>query len=250
MFKSKSRPIVIPQSEHLRLVGAMAMLWGNENFGVPPVERNSMVAGMGLHDRGYGQFDNSAIGEMNEEEWQGIARQSFSIPSSDLIADTIIKYHIRRLASYSNTEERKALVAELSQEIDEQLRSHTLSKRVFDRMDRITELIDNISFTFCFDTPGSGEVSIFPQNGEDTEISVKYRVENGTIHVEPWPFSVSHYDGYIFAYPLDGYPERLDPLVLPYRLEMKEHLSPSIGTINKNASDIISEAFSDRSNSN
>ena len=58
---------MIPQSEHLRLVGAMAMLWGNENFDVPPVERNSMMAGMALHDRGYGVLDNSAIGEMAEE---------------------------------------------------------------------------------------------------------------------------------------------------------------------------------------
>jgi hypothetical protein len=221
MFKSKSRPVVIPQSEHLRLVGAMAMLWGNENFDVPPIERNSMVAGMGLHDRGYGQFDKSAIGEMGEEEWQGIARKSFSMPSSDIIADTIIKYHIRRLAGYSNTEERTALAAEFSQEIDEQLRSNTLSKSVFDRMDRITELTDNISFTFCFDAPGSGEVSIFPRNEEDMEMAVKFHVENGIIHTTPWPFSVDHYDGYILAYPLDGYPDRLDPFIHPYRLEMK-----------------------------
>ena len=221
MFKSKSRPIVIPQSEHLRLVGAMAMLWGNENFDVPPVERNSMVAGMALHDCGYGLLDNSAIGEMNEEEWLGIARRSFSIDSSDVVADTIIKYHVRRLASFSKTVERKVLAAEFSQAIDDQRKSHGLSKEVFDRIDRITELTDNISFTFCFDAPDSGEVSIFPQNGRDTEVSVKYRVENGTIHVEPWPFSVSHYEGYIFAYPLDGYPERLDPFVLSYRLERK-----------------------------
>ena len=32
MFKSKSRPFVIPQSEHLRLVGTLAMLWGKRNL--------------------------------------------------------------------------------------------------------------------------------------------------------------------------------------------------------------------------
>ena len=68
MFKSRSRPIVIPQSEHLRLVGTLARLWGNDDFDLPPVERNSMIAGMALHDRGYSQLDNSAIGEMSEEE--------------------------------------------------------------------------------------------------------------------------------------------------------------------------------------
>ena len=221
MFKSKSRPIAIPQSEHLRLVGALAMLWGNHDFDSPPVARNSMLAGMALHDRGYGLLDNSAIGEMREEEWQGIARRSFSTPTSDLVADTIIKYHIRRLTRYSNTEERKAMVNEFSQAIDEQLHAHNLSKEVFDRMDRITELTDNISFTFCFDVPASGEVAVFPRNGEDSEVSIRYNIEDGLIHVEPWPFSVDLYMGYIFAYPLDGYPELLDPFILPYRLERK-----------------------------
>ena len=219
MFKSRSRPIVIPQFEHLRLAGALAMLWGNDDFDIPPVERNSMIAGMALHDRGYGLLDNSAIGEMSEEEWQGIARRSFSMNSSDVTADTIVKYHIRRLASYSNTDERKSMAAEFSQAIDEQINSHSLSKEVFDRMDRITELTDNISFSFCFDVPDSGALSIFPRNKEDTEISVQYRVENGIINVSPWPFSVDFHNGYIFAYPREGYPERLDPLILPYRLE-------------------------------
>jgi hypothetical protein len=219
MFKSKRRPIVIPQSEHLRLVGALALLWGNDDFDLPPVERSAMIAGMALHDRGYGLLDNYPIGEMNDKEWQEIARRSFSMVSSDLNTDTIIKYHIRRLSSYSNTDERKALTAEFSGVIDEQLKSHNLSKQVFDRIDRITELTDNISFAFCFDVPDSGKVSIFPRNGEATEVSVQYKVENGVIHVAPWPFSVHQYEGYIFAYPLDGYPERLDPFILPYRLD-------------------------------
>jgi hypothetical protein len=138
---------------------------------------------------------------------------------SDVIADTIIKYHIRRLASYSDAETRKAMVAEFSQAIEEQLKLHKLSKQVFDRMDRITELTDNLSFALCFDVPDSGEVSIFPRNGEDKEVAVKYQVENGVIHAAPWPFSINEYKGYIFAYPLDGYPERLDPIILNYRLE-------------------------------
>ena len=138
---------------------------------------------------------------------------------SDIVADTIVKYHIRRLASYSDTDERKAMTSEFSQAIDEQIKSHNLSKQIFDRMDRITELTDNISFAFCFDVPDSGEVSIFPRNGKAKEVSVKYQIQDGVIHVSPWPFSVTQYDGYIFAYPLDGYPERLDPFILPYLLE-------------------------------
>ena len=221
MFKSKRRQIVIPQSEHLRLVGALAMLWGNADFDLPPVERVSMVAGMALHDRGYGHLDNSAIGEMGEDEWQGIARRSFSMYNSDIVTDTIIKYHVRRLASYYNTHERQALAAEFSQAIKEQLQAHNLSKKIFERMDRITELTDNISFLFCFDVPDSGTVSIFPRNNSDIEIPVQYHVSDGRVHLEPWPFSVDKFEGYIFAYLLDGYPERLDPFILTYQLERK-----------------------------
>ena len=221
MFKSKRRQIVIPQSEHLRLVGALAMLWGNADFDMPPVERVSMVAGMALHDRGYGHLDNAAIGEMSEEEWQGIARRSFSMYNSDVVTDMIIKYHVRRIASYYNTHERQALAAELSQAIKEQLAGHNLSKVIFERMDRITELTDNISFLFCVDAPDSGTVSIFPRNHTDTEVPVQYHVAEGVIHVSPWPFSVDKFEGYIFAYHLDGYPARLDPFILTYQLERK-----------------------------
>lgn len=221
MFKSKRRQIVIPQSEHLRLAGALALLWGNADFDLPPIERVSMVAGMALHDRGYGHLDNSAIGEMSEEEWQEIARRSFSMYNSDVVSDTIIKYHVRRLASQYNTHERQALAAEFSQAIKEQLQAHNLSKVIFERIDRITELTDNISFLFCMDIPDSGSVSIFPRNDADTEIPVQYEVANGLIHASPWPFSVDKFEGYVFAYLLEGYPERLDPFILTYRLERK-----------------------------
>jgi hypothetical protein len=88
-------------------------------------------------------------------------------------------------------------------------------------MDRITELTDNISFLFCMDVPDSGTVSVFPRNHVDTEVPIKYEVANGLIHVSPWPFSVDRFESYIFAYHLDGYPERLDPFILTYQLERK-----------------------------
>ena len=219
MFKSKRRGIVTPQAEHLRLVGTLAMLWGNAEFDLPPIERNSLIAGMGLHDRGYGVLDNFPIGSMKEYEWNGIARRGFSMPCSDIVADTIVKYHVRRLASHDESAERKAMTAEFSQAIDGQLKQHNLSRPLFDRTDRITNLCDKISFDFCMDVPDSGEVSIFPRNDEDAEIPVQYHVEDGMIHVNPWSFSVDAYEGYLIAYRSDGYPERLDPFILPYRLQ-------------------------------
>lgn len=219
MFKSKSRPIITPQSEHLKLVGTLAMLWGNDQFDAPPIERNSMIMGMGLHDRGYGYLDNSPVGGMRDEEWEVIARRGFDMECSDIVADTIVKYHFRRLASHGTTEIRKALYTDFAKGIDEQLQRHNLSRTLFDRIDRITDLLDTLSFELCFDVPTSGSVTIFARNDEDREVSIEYHVENGEINVSPWPFSVDEYRGYLIAYHMQGYPERLDPVILPYHLK-------------------------------
>ena len=218
MFKSKRRAIVTPQSEHLKLVGTLAMLWGNDEFDVPPVERKSLIAGIGLHDRGYGYLDNHPIGEMEDEEWFPVARRTFYMPCSDVVADTIVKYHFRRLAGHSDTPGRKALHAEFSAALDEHLKVHNLSKELFERIDRITNLCDSISFSFCFGVPASGEISIFPRTDDDKEITVKYHVEDGVLSANPWPFSVDEHQGYLVAYKLDGYPEQLDPVILPFVL--------------------------------
>ena len=216
MFKSKRRPIVTPQSEHLKLVGTLAMLWGNDDFDSPPVDRASMIAGMGLHDRGYRYLDNHPIGGMDDSEWFEIARRGFYMPCSDVVADTITKYHVRRLAEGSDSAERKALAAEFSAALDEQLKKHNLSKKLFDRVDHITDLCDRLSLRLCFDVPASGEVSIFPRNEEEKQVTIKYHVEDGLISANPWPFSVDTYEGYIVAYKSDGYPEQLDPVILPF----------------------------------
>lgn len=221
MFKSKRRPIVTPQSEHLKLVGTLAMLWGNDDFDVPPIERTSMIAGMGLHDRGYGYLDNHPIGGMDDAEWIPIARRDFYMYCSDVVADTIVKYHFRRLASHDDSPERKALTDEFSTGIEKQLEENNLSKERFDRIDRITDLCDSLSFRFCFDVPASGEISIFPRNGEDREMTLQYHVEDGEINVTPWPFSVDRHEGYLVAYQADGYPELLDPVILSYSLKRK-----------------------------
>jgi hypothetical protein len=218
MFKSKRRPLVTPQSEHLKLVGTLAMLWGNDAFELPPIERESMILGMGTHDRGYGYLDNHSIGGMDDSEWFPVARRTFTMPCSDVVADTIVKYHFRRLASHDQSPGRKALTAEFTAALDEHLKAHNLSKELFDRIDRITNLCDSLSFSLCFEVPASGEISIFPRNGEDKEVAVKYRVEDGLISADPWPFAVDSYEGYLVAYQSDGYPEQLDPVILPYLL--------------------------------
>jgi hypothetical protein len=55
MFISKQRPIAIPQWEHQKLAGTLALLWGNAEFERPLVPFESFLTGIGLHDRAYGR---------------------------------------------------------------------------------------------------------------------------------------------------------------------------------------------------
>jgi hypothetical protein len=221
MFKSKRRPVAIPQSEHLKLAGALAHVWGNADFDFPQVDHLSLVAGVGLHDRGYGFLDNDVVLEMPEERWLVIARRGFDMLGSDPAADLIARYHFKRLARNNPSAAVQTLYREFEHEIEEQLRAHNLPAALFERIDRICELCDSISFNFCFEHPVQGQVAVFPRNAEETESPVHYSIEQEVITVDPWPFSVESITGYILGYRLPDYPTRLDPIILPYALSKK-----------------------------
>lgn len=218
MFKSKQRPIAISQWEHQKLAGTLALLWGNADFERPAVPFESFVTGVGLHDRAYGPFDNLPIGEVPEQEWLSLTRAGFDMAWSDPTADLIAKMHLKRLASYGDAPARQALAAEMAQAIDEYVRRHGLDMATFERLDRITNLCDRIAFDFCFEAPAEGEVRIFPSNASSAEVQVHYRIAEGRVEVEPWPFAVSSHSGYLVGYQLDGYPSVLEPVVVPYRI--------------------------------
>jgi hypothetical protein len=73
--RCSQRPIAIPQWEHQKLAGTLAVLWGNADFVRPSVPFDSFVMGIGLHDRAYGPLDNLPIGELPEEEWLALRVQ-------------------------------------------------------------------------------------------------------------------------------------------------------------------------------
>lgn len=218
MFKSKQRSLGIPQWEHQKLAGTLALLWGNADFERPPIAFESFLVGVGLHDRAYGPLDNLPIGELPEEEWLALTRRGFQMTWSDPIADLITKLHLKRLVSYGNSSARQALAAEMTQAIGEQIQRYGLSAAAFERIDRITNLCDRIAFDVCFEAPAEGDVRIFARNDGDEEIVVRYRIEHGAIQVAPWPFTVDSHAGYLVGYQLDGYPTVLEPAMLTYQL--------------------------------
>jgi len=226
MFKSRQRPIAIPQWEHQKLAGTLALLWGNADFERPSVPFESFLTGIGLHDRAYGPLDNLPIGGIPEEEWLALTHSGFEMTWADPVADLITKMHLKRLASYGSAPARQAMTAEMAQAIQAEIQSHGLDRATFERIDCITNLCDRIAFDFCFEVPAEGEVRIFPRNDRDDEVAVAYRIETGTIQVNPWPFGVDSHTGYLVGYQLDGYPAMLEPVMLTYRLVQGAHGTP------------------------
>ena len=106
----------------------------------------------------------------------------------------------------------------MAQAIQAKMDRHSLDAATFERIDRITNLCDRIAFDFCFEVPAEGEVRIFPRNDRDDEIRVGYRIEGGTIRVNPWPFGVDSHTGYVVGYQLEGYPTKLEPVMARYQL--------------------------------
>ncbi|HEY0738114.1 MAG TPA: DUF3891 family protein [Herpetosiphonaceae bacterium] len=218
MFKSKQRPIAIAQSEHQKLAGTLALLWGNTAFDRPAVPRMSLLAGIGLHDRAYGLLDNLPIGELPDEEWLALTRSGFEMTWADPIADLITKMHLKRLVSYGKSPAHQTMTEQMTQAIREQLLRHNLELTTFERIDRITNLCDRIAFDFCFEEPAEGAVRIFPRNNSQDQVEVWYHIEDGTIQVDPWPFGLDSQAGYLVGYQLDGYPTVLEPTMAPYQL--------------------------------
>ncbi len=223
MFKSKLRPIVITQAEHGKLAGTLAFLWGNAHFDRPPVDFFSFVAGVTLHDRGYGLLDNAPLLATPDEEWLQITRAGFYQPCANPVVDLITKLHLRRLLGYNlATAPRQALFTEMETVIQAQWSAHKLKQADFERMDRITRFCDDLAFSFCFETPTQGTVKVFPKNDQDNEVDLQYTIvpsiASSEILVNPWPFAVESYTGYLMGYQQEDYPARLEPVLVPFHI--------------------------------
>lgn len=218
MFKSSQRAILFPQSEHLRLVGALAYHWGNADFDLPQTSRATLVAGMAFHDRAYGYLDMHAIGEIGEQDWLEIARRGFGMSFTDPAADIIARMHILRLVKQRPISTAPGLAEEMEQALGEQIEQAGFSRDLFQRIDRITNFTDRISFEFCFERPAEGKLAVFPRNNNDEEVELSYRIAGEKIELDPWPLDVGEVTGYLSAFREAGYPHRLDPVIVPYRI--------------------------------
>jgi hypothetical protein len=219
MFKSKIRPIVITQAEHARLSGMLASLWGNADFDRPPLDFASFVLGVTFHDRGYGTIDNKPIGGVPREVWAQTQRDGILASVDDPVANIVTLMHIRRLLTYPGTDETAPLMQLADEHIQAALRHTEHDFDAFKWTDAITRWCDDVTFGFAFESRGRSETKVYPRRGvfEAQPVAFDLRDE-GVIAVDPWPFAVESYQGYIIGYELDGYPERLEPVLVPFEL--------------------------------
>ncbi len=190
--------MVFPQAEHARLAGAIALAWGNERFARPALPFDAFVRGVTLHDRGYGQLDADGIGEVAPERWLAIQRAGFAPRGEEPVVDLVVALHVQRLVG-GRDDGMTAALPELH-------RAAGVGESDAAEADRITDLCDRVAFDFCVEEPASGRVA-----------GIEYTVDGyGGITLDPWPLRPSSVGGIILGFRDEGYPDVLEPVVVPF----------------------------------
>lgn len=217
MFPSRARPTIIPQSEHQRLAGIIAHLWGNERFERPPFDFTSFVTGVAFHDQGYGYLDTLAIGGMNAEERLAAFENLAAARLPDAIADTVAAHHILRLMGEEAAWQGPRRLCQ--ERIAAGLASTGIERDIFLWADCLTNVCDTAAFLFCFEQPAQSTIAVSPAPGA-AALALDIAVDGqGQITLDPWPLRVSGDEGFVVAFEAEGYPHHLRPLLVRYRLE-------------------------------
>jgi Protein of unknown function (DUF3891) len=198
MIRSRRRPIVFPQSEHARLAGILALAWRDR----PQLPFASFVAGVSLHDRGYGVLDHDDLDAMSaQDRWLDIQRAGFAPRGQDPVIDLIVALHVRRLVGEPRQPDFEAALPSL-------LENAGVDENIAAAADAITRVCDSIALQFCYEEPHSGRVGGF-----------SYQLDGaGTIRIDPWPFVTPTLVGLVGAYHAETYPQRPEPLVVQYEV--------------------------------
>jgi hypothetical protein len=218
MFRSVRRDVVFPQAEHARLAGALALSWGNERFARPAPPFDSFVAGVTLHDRGYGVLDEDEIGRMDPRRWAEIQLEGFRNRSGDPVVDLVAALHVHRLARNFQSPPAQQAAAEMERTLPDLIAAAGVGEREAAGADAVTDLCDRIAFDFCFERPERGAVEVPIRPGGE-RVSVAYTVDGaGGITLDPWPLAVGELPGMIFGYAAGAYPGRLSPVVTTFHV--------------------------------
>lgn len=208
--------MVYPQAEHARLAAVLALHWGNDQFARPELPFRSFVTGVALHDRGYGQLDNDAIGEVAGDRWIEIQEAGFAPAGEDAVVDLVVAMHVHRLVSYGGGDVREGVAAHMAEALPRLRVAAGVDEATAADADRITNLCDLVSFDFCEEEATSGSVAIVPAPGAEP-VPVRYSVDgHGGVTLSPWPLTVPALSEVVVGFRSDGYPDALAPVVVEF----------------------------------
>lgn len=217
MFQSRTRPIIISQYEHGRLAGTLAWWWGNEQFARPEMDFAAFVQGVALHDWAYGVIDNIPIFGVTQEQWLAVVSRGADLQFANATTDVVAKLHLRRLLSGREGPGVAELVAQLDGRVAERLPETGRTVNQFLWADAITALCDQLAFDFCFEEPGPGIGQVYAGRDDDQQTAIRYELRpGGELVVDPWPFAPAMIGGTLVGYTCEGYPDRLEPLTVPF----------------------------------
>lgn len=220
MFVSRRRPIVYSQYEHARLAGALALHWGNDRFPRPPLPFDAFVAGVTLHDFGYGLLDAHPIGAMEASERRATIARLVEARLADPIAGTVALFHARRLIGDADPD----LAARCETRIETALTGGGPARAAYETADRITDLCDTVAFHYCFERPHASDVEVPCTGARDATCRIGWTLdEQGGVTLEPWPLSVPRLDVAVVAFDARDYPATLVPSVTTCRVRPRAH---------------------------
>ena len=204
MFRSKRRPLIFTQADHARFAATIALNWRAR----PPLPFDSFVRGVADHDRGYGEHDDAEIGVVDNARWVQIQRDGFRPRGEDAVVDLVVALHIRRLLSPPDDELEAAALADLDEMLPLLVAATGVNPQDVEATDAVTNVCDRIAFVLPFEEAATGEVR-----------GISYSLDGeGTVELDPWPLAVPSVRGLVTAFEASGYPERLDPVVVPFEL--------------------------------
>ena len=113
-----------------------------------------------------------------------------------------------------NTPERQVLYSKLDERVQDLVLSYKLNLSAYEQADTITDFCDLIAFDFSFESDQERTLTVYQNTDVITDIT--YKLSNGKITLDTWPFSIPKIEGYILGYQQAGYPESLEPVILNF----------------------------------
>lgn len=223
MFKSKIRPMIIPQFEHARVSAKIASMWGNDRFDRPEINFEDFVGGVALHDWQYGTIDNLPLGEVSESDWLAVMKRGVALEFSNPTIAAIAKIHMKRLISNPHSPQLNILSEQFESKIADHISETPYSRAQFEWADAITRFCDSLAFDFAFEAPTTYISQVYAKVDSDKKTKLTYNLQSDkVIEIDPWPFSAPTFSGMITGYHAAGYPESLIPEIIQYQIKPKD----------------------------